>query len=67
VAARNGVLHGTVSAEIPQVNDAFRSVLQVLQQVCLTHPSFPIERHGVLLALIRDEISALEGMLAPAG
>lgn len=64
VTARNGVLHGADGLEDPIVNDAFRSVLQVLQQVCLMHPSFPAEAHGVILALIRDEISALERALA---
>ena len=67
VAARNGALHGPETAENLPVNDAFRSVLLILQQVCLDHPSFPVEGHGVMLALIRDEISALQGALAPAG
>ncbi len=67
VAARNGVLHGPDGAQKPVVNEAYRSVLQVVQQICLTHPSFPLEGHGVILALIRDEISALEAALAPTG
>ncbi|MEZ6000110.1 hypothetical protein [Hyphomonas sp.] len=67
VVARNGVLHGPDGVKKPEVNDAYRSILQVLQQICLTHPSFPVEGHGVILALIRDEISALERALAPAG
>lgn len=67
VTARNGVLHGPDGAENLPVNDAFRSVLQVLQQVCLTHPSFPVAAHGVMLALIRDEISAFQRALAPIG
>ncbi|WP_321488128.1 hypothetical protein [uncultured Hyphomonas sp.] len=67
IAARNGVLHGPNGVQKPAVNEAYRSVLQVLQQICLTHPSFPLEGHGVILALIRDEISALEAALAPTG
>jgi hypothetical protein len=67
VATRNNVLHGPDGAKIPEVNGTFRSVLQALQQICLTHPSFPVEGHGVILALIRDEISALERLLAPTG
>nr|WP_321359970.1 hypothetical protein [uncultured Hyphomonas sp.] len=67
VAARNGVLHRPDEAENPPENEAFRSVLQVLQQVCLTRPSFPVTGHGVILALIRDEISALQDALAPIG
>jgi hypothetical protein len=67
VAARNGVLHGPDAAEKREVNEAYRSILQVLQQICLTHPSFPLKGHGVILALIRDEISALERALAPIG
>ena len=67
VTARNAVLHGPGTSEIAQVNEAFHSVLQVLQQVCLLHPAFPVERHGVLLALIRDEISAFERLLGPTG
>ena len=67
VTARNAALHGAgLLAELPE-NDAFHSVLQVLQQVCLTHPAFPKERHGVLLALITDEISALRRLLASCG
>ena len=67
VAARNGVLHGPDGSEKPEVNDSYRSVLLILQQICLSHPSFPVEGHGVILALIRDEISALERALAPTG
>jgi hypothetical protein len=67
VTARNAVLHGPGALENPVVNEAYRSVLQVLQQVCLLHPSFPVEGHGVMLALIRDEISAFERSLAPIG
>lgn len=67
VTARNSVLHRPDEAKSPPVNEAFRSVLQVLQQVCLTHPSFPVKEHGVMLALIRDEISALQRALAPIG
>lgn len=70
-AARNAVLHGILNGpgmagNLP-VNDAFHSVLQVLQQVCLTHPAFAVEGHGVMLALIRDEISALRQALGPIG
>ena len=60
-------LHRPDEAKNPPVNEAFRSVLQVLQQVCLTHPPFPVKEHGVMLALIRDEISALQRALAPIG
>ena len=67
VTARNSVLHRPDEAKNPPVNEAFRSVLQVLQQVCLTHPPFPVKEHGVMLALIRDEISALQRALAPIG
>lgn len=67
VTARNAALHGAgMLVETPE-NDAFHSVLQVLQQVCLTHPAFEKEAHGVLLALITDEISALGRLLAPSG
>ncbi|KCZ86652.1 hypothetical protein [Hyphomonas jannaschiana] len=67
VTARNAVLHGPDVSEIPVRNDAYHSVLQVLQQVCLMHPAFPVEEHGILLALIRDEISAFERALAGTG
>jgi hypothetical protein len=67
VIARNTVLHGSDRAETPVVNDTFRSLLYVLHHVCLKHPSFPVEAHGVMLALIRDEISAFERALAPIG
>lgn len=67
VTARNAVLHGPGASETPVGNDAYRSVLQVLRQVCLLHPAFPVEGHGILLALIRDEISAFERALASTG
>ena len=63
----SGAIFHFTSAKNPPVNEAFRSVLQVLQQVCLTHPPFPVKEHGVMLALIRDEISALQRALAPIG
>ena len=57
-----------MGVEVAQEYDVFDlSVLQVLQQVCLTHPPFPVKEHGVMLALIRDEISALQRALAPIG
>ena len=67
VTARNAVLHGPGVSESSVGNDAYRSVLQVLQHVCLLHPSFPVEGHGLMLALIRDEISAFERSLASIG
>ena len=67
MTARNAALHGAGAfAEMPE-NAAFRSVLQVLQHLCLTYPAFPAERHGVILALITDEISVLLQQLAPSG
>lgn len=67
ITARNATLHGLGPAGNDEVNDAFRSVLQVLRQIGLTHPAFPVVDHGVILALIGDEISALERMFAPDG
>jgi hypothetical protein len=67
IVARNGVLHGLGPASDLPVNEAYASVLQVLRQICLTHPAFPVEGHGVILALIRDEISALQRHLGPVG
>ena len=67
ITVRNMVLHGTGAVPDPSMNDAYRSVLLVLQQVCLTHPAFPVRECGVVLALIRDEISALDRRLAPSG
>ena len=67
IAARNAVLHGAGTAADTPVNEAFHSVLQVLRQVCLTHPAFDMSPHGVTLALIRDEISALDLSLGRAG
>lgn len=70
IAARNSALHGLGAEELPEEmswNDAYRSVLRVLQQVCLTHPAFPEAGHGVVRALIRDEIAAVYDLLAESG
>ena len=67
IGARNAVLHGLGPATDLPVNEAYGSILQVLQQVCLTHPAFPVGEHGVILVLIRDEISALQRLLGRVG
>ena len=67
IAARNSVLHGLGPAADTPVNDAFRSILQLLQHICVLHPAFPRDGHGVMLALIRDEIFALDRVLARTG
>lgn len=67
IAARNDALHGLGDAAEAPVYEAFHSILQVLLQICVTAPAFPVAGHGVMLALIRDEISALDRALRPAG
>jgi hypothetical protein len=67
IGARNDALHGLGEAPEAHLYDAYRSVLQVLLHICILAPAFPATGHGVILALIRDEISALDRALRPAG
>ena len=67
VATRNVILHDLDCVEESAGNDAFRSVLDVIRQVCVTHPAFDPAGHGVILALIADEISGLERLFGTSG
>ncbi|MEZ5946451.1 MAG: hypothetical protein R3C13_04630 [Hyphomonas sp.] len=67
IDARNRVLHALGEGEEPPANAAFRSVLRVVRYACLDHPAFPVAQHAVMLALIRDEISALGRALGQSG
>ncbi|HPF24229.1 MAG TPA: hypothetical protein PK417_12150 [Hyphomonas sp.] len=67
IGARNDVLHGLGEGAEAPVYEAFHSVLQVLLHICVRAPAFPVTGHGVILALIRDEISALDRALRPTG
>ncbi|MCB9970650.1 MAG: hypothetical protein H6847_04020 [Hyphomonas sp.] len=67
IDARNDVLHALGEGTALPEDAAFRSVLAAIRHACLDHPAFRPDEHGVLLALIGDEISALERATGQAG
>lgn len=70
VTYRNGVVHGSSGggqADNESVMRGCRRIVQVVGHAVLAHPSFEAARHGIICALIADEVSGLERMLVALG
>lgn len=67
LAVRNAALHGIDPAGENPGYDAFRTVVNALDHLCLRHPAFPVADHGVMLSLIADEVAGLRSALGESG
>ncbi len=70
VTYRNGVVHGWGGggpADDESVMRGCRRIVQVVGHAVLVHPSFDAAGHGVICALIADEVAGLERMLVALG
>ena len=64
VTFRNGVVHGLGADDDEGLAKGCRKVLGVVRHLVLSHPAFHAPQHHLVCALISDEISGIERLLA---
>lgn len=64
IAYRNAVVHGLGAGDAEGVALGCQKLLGVVRHLVLSHPAFDASRHHLVCALISDEISGIERLLA---
>jgi len=64
LAYRNRVVHGLGAGSAGDMAKGCRKVLGIVRHLVLSHPAFDAGQHHLVCALISDEISGIERLLA---
>jgi hypothetical protein len=70
IAFRNGVVHGTspdIHGYSESIHGPFRETFSAIQHVLLVHPAFEPGPHGLVTALIADQVAAITRRLLADG
>lgn len=70
IAFRNGVVHGTalgIPGDSESVHGPFRETISAIRHALLVHPAFEPRPHGLVSALIADQVAAISRKLLPDG
>ena len=70
IAFRNGVVHGTsrdIHGYSESIHGPFRETFSTIRHVLLVHPAFEPGPHGLVTALIADQLAAISRRLVGDG